>query len=137
MKNAILTITTKQAGNDEDLTFTMRTQCVETEEGTKINYEEALSEEDTVTTQLLIANDSIMVQRQGEVGGDMFFKKTTTYETKYYAMGGLALDMRIFTIGLQIDKHNQGIEASVDYQLFLAGSNVGKMGMDIKVEYIQ
>ena len=136
MKDAILTITTKQAGMDEDLTFTMRTQCVETAEGTKINYEEALSEEDTVNTQLVIADDSIMVERQGEVGGDMFFKKTTTYETKYYAMGGFALDMRIFTTSLQIDKNNEGIEASVDYQLFLAGSNVGKMGMDIKVEYI-
>ena len=66
----------------------------------------------------------------------MFFKKTTTYETRYYAMGGLALDMKIFTTNLDIDKNENGITATVDYQLFLAGSSVGKMGMDIKVDYI-
>ncbi len=136
MKEAILTIVTKQEGTDENVTFTTRTQCVETNTGIKVNYEESLSEEDTVNTQLLISDDSIMVERQGDAGGDMFFKKTTTYETRYYAMGGLALDMKIFTTNLDIDKFENGINATIDYQLFLAGSSVGKLGMDIKLEYL-
>ncbi len=136
MKKALLTIVTKQPEIDENMTFTTRTECVETESGLKINYEESLSDEDTVNTQLLIGEDSILVERQGDVGGNMFFKKTTTYETRYYAMGGLALDMKIFTTNLDIDKNENGITATVDYQLFVAGSSVGKMGMDIKVDYI-
>ncbi len=136
MKKALLTIVTKQPEIDENMTFTTRTECVETEAGIKINYEESLSDEDTVNTQLLIGEDSILVERQGDVGGNMFFKQTTTYETRYYAMGGLALDMKIFTTNLDIDKNEKGITATVDYQLFLAGSSVGKMGMDIKVDYI-
>jgi len=136
MKKALLTIVTKQPEIDENMTFTTRTECVETENGLKVNYEESLSEEDTVNTELLIGDDTIMVERQGEAGGNMFFKKNTTYETRYYAMGGISLDMKIFTTNLDIDKNEKGITATVDYQLFLAGSSVGKMGMDIKVDYI-
>ncbi len=136
MKQAKLTIRTKQAEINEDLTFTTRSECVETEEGIKLNYEEALSEEDVVNTQLLIGEDTVMVQRQGDIGGNMFFKKTTTYETHYNAMGGLSLDMKIFTTNLDIQKEENGIKAKIDYQLFIAGSSVGSMGMDIKVEYI-
>ncbi len=136
MKKALLTIVTKQPEIDENMTFTTRTECVETENGLKVNYEESLSEEDTVNTELLIGDDTIMVERQGEAGGNMFFKKTTTYETRYYAMGGISLDMKIFTTNLDIDKTEKGITATVDYQLFLAGANVGKMGMDIRLEYI-
>lgn len=136
MKKALLTIVTKQPEIDENMTFTTRTECVETENGLKVNYEESLSEEDTVNTELFIGDDTIMVERHGDAGGNMFFKKTTTYETRYYAMGGLALDMKIFTTNLDIDKTENGITATVDYQLFLAGASVGKMGMDIKLEYI-
>ena len=136
MKKALLTMVTKQHEIDENMTFTTRTECIETEQGLKINYEESLSDEDMVNTQMLISEDSILVERQGDVGGNMFFKKTTTYETRYYAMGGLALDMKIFTTNLDIDKTENGITATVDYQLFLAGSSVGKMGMDIRVDYI-
>lgn len=136
MKQAKLTITTKQAELNEDLTFTTHSECVETNEGLKLNYEENLTEEDVVNTQLLIGEDSVMVQRQGDIGGNMFFKKTTTYETHYNAMGGLSLDMKIFTTNLDILKEENGISAKIDYQLFLAGASVGKMGMDIKVEYI-
>ena len=136
MKKALLTIVTKQPEIDENMTFTTRTECVETENGLKVNYEESLSEEDTVNTELLIGDDTIMVERQGEAGGNMFFKKTTTYETRYYAMGGISLDMKIFTTNLDIDKTEKGITATVDYQLFLAGASVGKMGMDIRLEYI-
>lgn len=136
MKEAKLTIITKQPEINENLTFTTRTECVETNEGLKLNYEENLSEEDVVNTQLVIGEDTVMVQRQGDIGGNMFFKETTTYETHYNAMGGLSLDMKIFTTNLDISKHENGISAKIDYQLFLAGSSVGKMGMDIKVEYI-
>lgn len=136
MKQAKLTITTKQVEINEDLTFTTHSEYVETSEGITLNYEENLTEEDVVNTQLLIGEDSIMVQRQGDIGGNMFFKKTTTYETHYNAMGGLSLDMKIFTTNLDILKEENGISAKIDYQLFLAGSSVGKMGMDIKVEYI-
>ena len=136
MKQAKLTITTKQIEINEDLTFTTHSEYVETSEGITLNYEENLTEEDVVNTQLLIGEDSIMVQRQGDIGGNMFFKKTTTYETHYNAMGGLSLDMKIFTTNLDILKEENGISAKIDYQLFLAGSSVGKMGMDIKVEYI-
>lgn len=136
MKKALLTIVTKQPEIDENMTFTTRTECIETEDGLKVDYEESLSEEDTVNTQLLIGDDTIMVERRGDTGGNMFFKKTTTYETRYYAMGGLALDMKIFTTNLDIYKSEKGVTATVDYQLFLAGSSVGKMGMDIKLEYI-
>ena len=136
MKEAKLTIVTKQPEMNEDMTFTTRTECVETKEGLKINYEENLSEEDVVNTQLLIGEDTVMVQRQGDIGGNMFFKKTTTYETHYNAMGGISLDMKIFTTNLDILKNENGVQAKIDYQLFLAGSSVGRMGMDIKVEYI-
>lgn len=136
MKQAKLTITTKQVEINEDLTFTTHSECVETSEGITLNYEENLTEDDVVNTQLLIGEDSVMVQRQGDIGGNMFFKKTTTYETHYNAMGGLSLDMKIFTTNLDILKEENGISAKIDYQLFLAGSSVGKMGMDIKVEYI-
>ncbi len=136
MKQAKLTITTKQIDLNEDLTFTTRTECVETSEGIALNYEENLTEDDVVNTKLLISEDSVMVQRQGDIGGNMFFKKTSTYETHYNAMGGLSLDMKIFTTNLDILKEETGISAKIDYQLFLAGSSVGKMGMDIKVEYI-
>ena len=136
MKQAKLTITTKQIDLNEDLTFTTRTECVETNEGIALNYEENLTEDDVVNTKLLISEDSVMVQRQGDIGGNMFFKKTSTYETHYNAMGGLSLDMKIFTTNLDILKEETGISAKIDYQLFLAGSSVGKMGMDIKVEYI-
>ncbi len=136
MKKALLTIVTKQPEFDENMTFTTRTECVETENGLKVNYEESLSEEDTVNTELIIGEDTIMVERHGEAGGNMFFKETTTYETRYYAMGGLALDMKIFTTSLDINKNENGVKATVDYQLFLAGSSVGKMGMDIELQYI-
>lgn len=136
MKKALLTIVTKQPEIEEDMTFTTRTQCVETENGLKVNYEESLSEEDTVNTELTIGDDTIMVERTGDAGGNMFFKQTTTYETRYYAMGGLSLDMKIFTTNLDISKDEKGVTATVDYQLFLAGSNVGKMGMDIRLEYL-
>ena len=136
MKQAKLTIRTKQTELNEDLTFTTHSECVETNEGIKLNYEEALSEEDIVNTQLLIGEDSVMVQRQGDIGGNMFFKKTTTYETHYNAAGGLCLDMKIFTTNLDISKEENGISAKIDYQLFIAGSSIGSMGMDIKVEYI-
>ncbi len=136
MRKALLTIVTKQPEMEENMTFTTRTECLETEEGIKLNYEENLSEEDAVNTQLLIGDDTVMVQRQGDVGGNMFFKKTTTYETRYFAMGGLALDMKIFTTNLDIMKREDGLDAKIDYQLYVAGSNVGKMGMDIKVDYI-
>ena len=136
MKKALLTIVTKQPEIDENMTFTTRTECVETENGLKVNYEESLSDEDTVNTELVIGDDTIMVERIGDAGGNMFFKKTTTYETRYYAMGGFALDMKIFTTNLDIDKNDKGVKATVDYQLFLAGNSVGKMGMDITLEYI-
>lgn len=136
MKKALLTIVTKQPEVEENMTFTTRTECVETENGLKVNYEESLSEEDTVNTELTIGDDTIMVERQGDAGGNMFFKKTTTYETRYYALGGLSLDMKIFTTNLNINKDEKGIKATVDYQLFLGGSNVGKMGMDITLQYI-
>lgn len=136
MKQAKLTITTKQVEIDENLTFTTHSECVETSEGLKLNYEENLTEDDVVNTQLIIGEDSVMVQRQGDIGGNMFFKKTTTYETHYNAMGGLSLDMKIFTTNLDILKEENGVFAKIDYQLFLAGSSVGKVGMDIKVEYI-
>ena len=136
MRKALLTIVTKQPEIEENMTFTTRTECEETSEGLRINYEESLSEDDTVNTSLLIGDDNIFVERQGETGGNMFFKKTTTYETRYYAMGGLALDMKIFTTHLDIDKSDNGINATIGYQLYLAGSSVGKMGMDITVEYI-
>ena len=137
MKKALLTIVTKQPEIEENMTFTTRTECVETENGLKVNYEESLSEEDTVNTELIIGDDTIMVERQGDAGGNMFFKKTTTYETQYFAMGGLSLDMKIFTTNLYIDKNENGVRAKVDYQLFLGGASVGKMGMDIKLDYIQ
>ena len=136
MKKALLTIVTKQPEMEENMTFTTRTECVETENGIKVNYEESLSEEDIVNTELLIGDDTIMVERQGDAGGNMFFKKTTTYETQYFAMGGLSLDMKIFTTNLDISKDEKGVRATVDYQLFLSGASVGKMGMDIKLEYI-
>lgn len=134
MKEALLTIITKQ--QDDDLTFTTRTQCCETEEGIALVYEENLSDEDVVNTKLLIGDDSVMVERDGEVGGDMFFKKTTTYETKYNALGALSLDMKIFTVNLDISKDENGVSADIDYQLFVGGASVGKMGMNIKVEYV-
>lgn len=134
MKDALLTIITKQ--QDDDLTFTTRTQCCETEEGIALVYEENLSDEDVVNTKLLIGDDSVMVERDGEVGGDMFFRKTTTYETKYNALGSLSLDMKIFTVNLDISKDENGVSADIDYQLFVGGASVGKMGMNIKVEYV-
>lgn len=134
MKEALLTIITKQ--QDDDLTFTTRTQCCETDEGIALVYEENLSDEDVVNTKLLIGDDSVMVERDGEVGGDMFFKKTTTYETKYNALGALSLDMKIFTVNLDISKDENGVSADIDYQLFVGGASVGKMGMNIKVEYV-
>lgn len=134
MKEALLTIITKQ--QEDNLTFTTRTQCSETEEGIALVYEENLSDEDVVNTKLLIGNDSVMVERDGEVGGDMFFKKTTTYETKYNALGALSLDMKIFTVNLDINKDENGVSADIDYQLFVGGASVGKMGMNIKVEYV-
>ena len=136
MKEALLTIVTKQPEQDEDITFTTRTEYDETNEGIALVYEENLSDEDVVSTKLLIGDDSVMVERIGESGGDMFFKKTTTYETKYKALGTISLDMKIFTVNLDISKDENGISADIDYQLFVAGTNVGKMGMNIKVEYV-
>lgn len=136
MKEALLTIVTKQHEQGEDITFTTRTKCKETSEGIALAYEENLSDEDVVNTKLLIGDDSVMVERIGESGGDMFFKKTTTYETKYNALGAISLDMKIFTVNLDISKDEKGISADIDYQLFVGGTNVGKMGMNIKVEYI-
>lgn len=136
MKQALLTIVTKQPETDEKITFTTRTDCDVTEEGVKVCYEENLSEEDTVNTSMFITSDSIFVQRKGESGADMFFQNTATYETQYKAMGGINLDMRIFTTNLDIKSSDEGIKASVDYQLFLSGVAVGQMGMDIKVEYL-
>ena len=136
MKNALLTIVTKQPGIEEDLTFTTRTQCDETDKGISICYEENLSDDDTVNTKLFIGDDSIMVERTGDSGSDMFFKKTMTYETMYHVGGGVSLDMKIFTTGLNILKNENGVNANVDYQLFLGGSSVGSMGMNIKLEYL-
>lgn len=136
MKKALLTIVTKQPGIEEDITFTTRSECVETDAGIQLNYEENLSEEDAVNTTLLIGEDSILVERTGDTGADMFFKDTATYETQYKAFGGISLDMRIFTTNLDIAKNENGIQATVGYQLFLGGASVGQMGMDIKVEYI-
>lgn len=134
MKEALLTIVTKQ--QEDNITFTTRTRCSETEEGIALVYEENLSDEDVVNTKLLIGNDSVMVEREGEVGGDMFFKKTTTYETTYNALGSLSLDMKIFTVNLDINKDESGVSADIDYQLFVGGASIGKMGMNIKVEYV-
>lgn len=136
MKQALLTIVTKQAETNEEITFTTRTDCDITDEGVKINYDENLSEEDVVNTSLFIAPDSIFVQRKGDSGADMFFQNTATYETLYKATGGIKLDMRIFTTNLDIKSSDDGISASVDYQLFISGVSVGQMGMDIKVEYL-
>ena len=136
MRKALLTIVTKQPDEGENLTFTTRTDCTDTDAGLTLKYEESLSEEDTVSTQLLIGEDSILVERTGNAGGDMFFKEATTYETQYRALGGLELPMKIFTTNLDMKKDENGVCASVDYQLFLAGSSVGKLGMDIKVEYV-
>ena len=101
-----------------------------------MNYEENLSDEDAVNTTLFIGEDSILVERTGDTGADMYFKDTATYETQYKAFGGISLDMRIFTTSLDINKNENGIKASVDYQLFLGGASVGRMGMDIMVEYL-
>ncbi len=137
MKEALLTITTQQDEHDEPVSFTTRTKCEETEQGIKFDYEENLSEEDdAVSTSLLISNDSILVERKGESGGDMFFKDAATYETKYRAYGGLSLGMQIFTTSLDIKKDDFGIRATVDYQLFLEGTSVGRVGMDIKAEFL-
>ena len=136
MRKALLTIVTKQPDETENLTFTTRTDCTDTDSGLTLKYEESLSEEDTVSTQLLIGDDSILVERTGSAGGDMYFKEATTYETQYRALGGLELPMKIFTTNLDLKKDENGVQASVDYQIFLAGSSVGKLGMDIKVEYV-
>ncbi len=137
MKNALLTIVTKQPGTDEDLTFTTHTECEETDSGIKLCYEETLGEDDpTVNTRLTIGDDSIMVERSGETGSDMFFKKTTTYETQYRIIGGFSMDMKIFTTSLDINRSDDGLNASVDYQLFIGGSSVGSLGMNITVQYI-
>lgn len=136
MKEALLTIVTKQPETDEKITFTTRTDYSVTEDGIRFNYEENLSDEDIVDTSMIISKDSIFVQRKGQSGADMFFQNTATYETQYKAMGGLSLDMKIFTTNLDIQSGENGINASVDYQLFLSGVSVGKMGMYIKVEYL-
>ena len=136
MKKALLTIVTKQPGMEEDITFTTRSECEETAAGIKLYYEENLSDDDAVNTTLFIGEDSILVERTGDTGADMYFKDTATCETQYKAFGGISLDMRIFTTNLDIDKNENGIKASVDYQLFLGGASVGKMGMDIRVEYL-
>ncbi|MBP5662450.1 MAG: DUF1934 domain-containing protein [Clostridia bacterium] len=136
MKEALLTITTKQEGAEEAVSFTTRSAYDETDAGLQLRYEESLSEEDAVQTRLLIGEDSIMVEREGDTGGDMFFRSATTYETQYRAMPGLGLSMRIFTTNLDIARDEKGVQASVGYQLFLGGSSVGSMGMDIRVEYL-
>ena len=136
MKEVLLTIVTKQPGAEGDITFTTRSECEETDSGIKLYYEENLSDEDAVNTTLFIGEDSILVERTGDTGADMYFKDTATYETQYKAFGGISLDMRIFTTSLDINKNENGIKASVDYQLFLGGASVGRMGMDIMVEYL-
>ena len=136
MKQALLTIVTKQPENDEEITFTTRTNYDITDDGVKFNYEETLGEDDPVSTSMLISEDSIFVQRIGNSGSDMFFKNAATYETQYRATGAFSLDMRIFTTNLDIKSDDSGISASVNYQLFLSGVSVGRMEMDIQVEYL-
>lgn len=136
MKQALLTIVTKQPENDETITFTTRTEYDITDDGVKFDYEETLGEEDPVSTSMVISEDSIFVQRTGDSGADMFFQNAATYETQYRAMGSFSLDMKIFTTNLDIKTRDNGISANVNYQLFLSGVSVGKMEMDIQVEYL-
>ena len=136
MKEALLTITTKQEGAEEAVSFTTRSEYDETDAGLQFHYEETLSEEDAVNTHLLIGTDSVMVEREGGAGSDMFFRNATTYETQYRAMPGLALNMRIFTTNLDIARDERGVQATIGYELFLGGSSVGSMDMDIRAEYL-
>jgi len=136
MKKAILTITTKQEGVDDKTVFRTYIECNENNDGVVFNYEENLSEEeDAVSTQLTIGDDSVLVERSGDLGSDMFFKKTSTYETQYKVFGGMCVDMKIFTTDLNIEKSNEGINANIEYELMLGGSSVGTLGMDIQVVY--
>ena len=45
MKQALLTIVTKQPENDETITFTTRTEYDITDDGVKFDYEETLGED--------------------------------------------------------------------------------------------
>ena len=136
MKQALLTIVTKQPENDEKITFKTRADYDVKDDGVTFNYEETLGDDEPVSTSMVISADSIFVRRAGKSGADMFFQNAATYETEYKAMGNLSLDMKIFTTNLDIKSADNGINASIDYQLFLSGVSVGKMEMDIQVKYL-
>lgn len=96
-------------------------EFIVTDDGFKAIYEETeLSGMGGTTTTLTVIDDSLLLERQGNVSAKMDFKKGETSISLYNTPYG-ALDLQIHTEDLNVDINENGGVVTAKYLMELAG----------------
>lgn len=96
-------------------------EFIVTDEGFKAIYEETeLSGMGGTTTTLTVIDDSLLLEREGNVSAKMDFKKGETSISLYNTPYG-ALDLQIHTEDLNVDINENGGVVTAKYLMELAG----------------
>ncbi|MDU5109996.1 MAG: DUF1934 domain-containing protein [Clostridium sp.] len=96
-------------------------EFIVTDDGFKAIYEETeLSGMGGTTTTLTVIDDSLLLEREGNVSAKMDFKKGETSISLYNTPYG-ALDLQIHTEDLNVDINEDGGVVTAKYLMELAG----------------
>ena len=96
-------------------------EFIVTDDGFKAIYEETeLSGMGGTTTTLTVIDDSLLLEREGNVNAKMDFKKGETSISLYNTPYG-ALDLQIHTEDLNVDINENGGVVTAKYLMELAG----------------
>lgn len=96
-------------------------EFIVTDDGFKAIYEETeLSGMGGTTTTLTVIDDSLLLEREGNVSAKMDFKKGETSISLYNTPYG-ALDLQIHTEDLNVDINENGGVVTAKYLMELAG----------------
>lgn len=121
-KNAIISLKSyNDLDADDVIEVVTPGEFIVTDNGFKAIYEETeLSGMGGTTTTLTVIDDSLLLEREGNVSAKMDFKKGETSISLYNTPYG-ALDLQIHTEDLNVDINENGGVVTAKYLMELAG----------------
>lgn len=121
-KNAIISLKSySDLDADDVIEVVTPGEFIVTDDGFKAIYEETeLSGMGGTTTTLTVIDDSLLLEREGNVSAKMDFKKGETSISLYNTPYG-ALDLQIHTEDLNVDINENGGVVTAKYLMELAG----------------
>lgn len=121
-KSAIISLKSyNDLDSDDVIEVVTPGEFIITDDGFKAIYEETeLSGMGGTTTTLTVIDDSLLLEREGNVSAKMDFKKGETSISLYNTPYG-ALDLQIHTEDLNVDINENGGVVTAKYLMELAG----------------